>query len=193
MGHALMKGDKRLGQTPSQTVGPYFAYGLSPEQYGYAWPSIAGAVMADDSVPGERITLEGQVFDGAGNVITDALIEAFQLDAMGQRDGNKIFQGFGRCGTGTHADGFYRFETVKPGARAGEAPHIELIVQMRGLLMHLFTRAYFEDEPANPTDPVLLQVPPERRATLVARRVRAGLYRFDIHMQGEAETVFLDR
>jgi protocatechuate 3,4-dioxygenase alpha subunit len=192
-----MSGKDLLGQTPSQTVGPYFAYGLTPQQYGYDWGSIAGSEMADEATPGERITFEGQVFDGAGQPVTDAMIEIWQADGTGayatKPGRNTRFTGFGRAGTGTLADGTFRFATVKPGApEATEAPHIDIIVTMRGLLMHVFTRAYFDGDPRNATDPVLAQIPAERRGTLLARQTSPGAWRFDIRMQGDAETVFFD-
>ncbi|VVE44961.1 protocatechuate 3,4-dioxygenase subunit alpha [Pandoraea terrigena] len=190
-------------QTPSQTVGPYFAYGLSPEQYRYDFKSAFTPVVALDRAEGEAIRLVGQVLDGAGHPINDALIEVVQADAAGhyvqsaddiERTG---FAGTGRCGTGTHAEHRFVFETIKPGVVApGEAPRIDVILTMRGLLNHLFTRIYFDDEAAaNALDPVLQQVPAERRHTLIARReVNGGRvsYRFDIRMQGDEETVFLD-
>ncbi len=187
-----------LGQMPSQTVGPYFAYSLTPTQYGYALPSIAGPEMADASTPGVHICIEGQVFDGAGVPVTDALIEFWQADAQGAYDQgeetNRRFTGFGRCGTGTMENGLFRFQTIKPGvASPGDAPHIHVIVLMRGLLLHVFTRLYFADEAsANAADPVLAEVPEARQETLIARLIAPGHYRFDIHMQGDAETVFFD-
>ncbi|VVE21663.1 protocatechuate 3,4-dioxygenase subunit alpha [Pandoraea soli] len=190
-------------QTPSQTVGPYFAYGLSPEQYRYDFKSAFTPVVALDRAEGEAIRVVGQVLDGAGQPINDALIEVMQADAAGryvqsaediERTG---FAGTGRCGTGTHAEHCFVFDTIKPGAAApGEAPRIDVILTMRGLLNHLFTRIYFDDEAAaNALDPVLQQVPAERRHTLIARREVSGgrvSYRFDIRMQGDEETVFID-
>lgn len=190
-----------LRQTPSQTVGPYFAYGLSPEQYGYkGLTSIAGAAMAPDDVEGQRIRVEGRVFDGAGAVISDAIIEVWQADSMGRyahpadpRGSNSTFKGFGRCGTGTDPHNKYWFDTIKPGSVDGEqAPHLNVIVMMRGMLLHAFTRVYFPDEAANATDKVLAVVPADRRDTLIATKVSANVYRFDIHMQGDKETVFFD-
>lgn len=192
------------GETPSQTVGPYFAYGLTPGQYGYEFDSIATSEVAGPDTEGERIRIEGRVLDGAGETISDAMIELWQADAAGRyahpadgRPSNAGFRGFGRCGTGTDRENRYWFETIKPGSVDGrQAPHVSLIVFMRGLLVHNFTRVYFDDEAtANATDPVLLAVPAERRATLVARRLVHGgktVYAFDIHMQGEWETVFFD-
>lgn len=167
------------GQTPSQTVGPYFAYGLVAEQYGYPFTQVAGHRLGGD---GLRIAIEGQVIDGAGQPVPDALLELWQPG-----------QGFLRQGTGTSPGMTFRFETAKPLPAAGQAPHIAVALYMRGLLSHVFTRIYFADEPvANAADPVLAQVPADRRGTLLAQRVGEGIYRFDIRMQGERETVFLD-
>lgn len=193
-----------LKQTPSQTVGPYFAYGLTPEQYGYALKSIAGPALTRSDTEGEHIRIEGRVLDGAGKPINDALIEIWQADAQGRlahpadpRGSNASFKGFGRCGTGTDPENRFWFDTVKPASIDGrQAPHISVTVLMRGMLLHAFTRIYFSDEAAaNDKDPVLSQVPPERRETLLAQRTLtpAGIvYRFDIHMQGPSETVFFD-
>lgn len=196
------------GQTPSQTVGPFFAYGLTPEQYGYpeltsiASPNVLGGDLRPPDVEGERIRIEGRVLDGEGAAVNDALIEIWQADPQGRYAhpadprGNIAFRGFGRCGTGTDGDCRFVFDTVKPGAvDARQAPHVNVIVFMRGLLSHLYTRVYFADEAANARDPVLLSVPEERRATLIAERETkdgVAVYRFDIHMQGERETVFFD-
>lgn len=192
------------GQTPSQTVGPYFAYGLTPGQYGYPLSDIADGAPADESTDGELVWLEGCVYDGEGNTIADAMLETWQADAQGRyrhpadpRGANAAFTGFARFGTGTEDGDLFRIRTVKPGAVGeGQAPHINLIVFMRGLLSHLYTRIYFADEAeANAADPVLSKVPEARRRTLVAERRETAIgtvYRFDIHMQGEKETVFFD-
>ena len=192
----------RLRQTPSQTVGPYFAYGLSPEQYGYQQnlTSIAGSQMVEGDIEGQRIRVEGRVFDGTGNPISDALIEVWQADASGRyahpadpRGSNSTFKGFGRCGTGTDPRNRFWFDTIKPGKPGDDqAPHLNVIVTMRGMLLHAFTRIYFPDELANATDKVLRLVPAERRDTLIATSLGGGVYRFDIHMQGDNETVFFD-
>ena len=193
----------QLKQTPSQTVGPYFAYGLTPAQYGYDLKNLFSAVLAQPQAMGEHIRISGQVFDGAGQTVGDALLEISQPDASGQPVSSvadaeaKGFSGFGRCGTGTLPQHHYAFDTVKPAAAApGQAPFINVCLTMRGLLVHSFTRIYFDDEAvANSQDAVLASVPAERRATLIAQREASGtgpLYRFDIHMQGEQETVFFD-
>jgi protocatechuate 3,4-dioxygenase alpha subunit len=197
----------RLYQTPSQTVGPYFAYGLAPTQYGYSFfKSLFTPVLAQHHAQGEHIRITGQVFDGAGNSINDALIEIQQCNAQGQllQTPDQVqaqgFTGFGRCGTGTLEGQHYEFFTVKPGASAaGQAPFINVCVSARGLLLHAFTRIYFDDEAAaNARDEVLASVPAERRATLVAKRSSkpGGIeYRFDIYMQDSVkgrETVFFD-
>jgi protocatechuate 3,4-dioxygenase alpha subunit len=193
-----------LKQTPSQTVGPFFAFGLTAPQYGYPHDAIASGDLADESTPGEHVEIRGQIFDGAGVPIVDAMIEIWQADSEGRyahpadgRPSNQNFRGFGRYGTGTEPDNCFRFRTVKPGSVDGQqAPHINVVVFMRGMLTHAYTRIYFSDEAeANARDSVLLSVPRERRATLIAQRDGASttpLYRFDIHMQGDDETVFFD-
>ncbi|MEO8668167.1 MAG: protocatechuate 3,4-dioxygenase subunit alpha [Bauldia sp.] len=191
-----------LPQTPSQTVGPFFAFALAARQYGYDFPQIAGSAIATPDAPGEHIRVTGRVIDGEGVPIPDSLIEVWQADASGRYpgadafDADGAFLGFGRYGTGTGPETRFTFDTVKPGGHDGEAPHLNLIVTMRGLLLHAFTRLYFSDEAAaNERCAVLALVPQERRRTLVATREEtpAGpLYRFDIHMQGPDETVFFD-
>lgn len=188
------------GQTPSQTVGPFFAIGLAPRQYGYPFTSIASGEVADDRVAGEHIRIVGRVLDGAGVAITDAMVEIWQADAEGRYAGpgaNTGFSGFGRQGTGSDPQNRFIFDTVKPGSVDGaQAPHLTVVVFMRGLLTHAYTRLYFSDEcEANASDPVLQSVPEERRSTLIAQRAETAsgtVYRYDIRMQGEGETVFFD-
>jgi protocatechuate 3,4-dioxygenase, alpha subunit len=182
--------------TPSQTVGP-FLHIILP------WPDGPDVVPAD--TPG-RIVIRGQVFDGDGNGLPDALVETWQADPDGRFDHPDDplaapspvagFRGFGRCATG--ADGSYAIGTVKPGplpddARDIEAPHVDVSVFARGLLDRVVTRVYFADEPdANAVDPVLCSLPdPARSHTLLATPEPGG-YRFDIHLQGQEETVFFD-
>lgn len=193
-----------LKQTPSQTVGPYFAYGLSPQQYNYDLKSLFTPAIAAPHAAGEHVLLVGRVFDGDGNVVSDALLEFTQADSTGRYPASRAdiantgFTGFARVGTGTDAQHRFVVETVKPGRiAADDAPHINVTVMMRGILTHAFTRVYFDDEAAaNAADPVLNAVPAERRATLVATRDaqpgRPTVYRFDIRMQGPDETVFFD-
>jgi protocatechuate 3,4-dioxygenase alpha subunit len=191
-----------LKQTPSQTVGPYFAYGLCPQQYDFDYKSLFTHVLADMEAAGEHIRIVGQVFDGDGKAVGDAMIEMSQVDSNGHYPESREeilktgFHGFARVGTGTDLHKRFIVETVKPGrANPDEAPHINVILTMRGILLHTFTRIYFEDEAqANEQDAVLASVPAERRGTLIARRDpgAANVYRFDIHMQGDKETVFFD-
>ena len=183
-----------LFQTPSQTVGPFLRIGLVHGE--------KQNVLVDEHTSGKRIRLGGVVYDGNGNPINDALLEIWQADANGiyphpadsrHSEVDPHFRGFGR--TQNEDGGAYEFHTVKPGGRDGHAPFINLHLFARGMLLHVQSRIYFEDEPSNATDPVLLSVPAERRATLIARLEEEGeipLYRFDIHMQGEQETVFFE-
>jgi protocatechuate 3,4-dioxygenase alpha subunit len=181
--------------TASQTVGPYLAIGLT-------WLNTAD--LAKDA-KGERITIAGQVLDGEGKPVPDALLELWQANAEGKyahpedRQAKAIdprFFGYGRVPT--DKTGQFRFVTIKPGAVPGrgnslQAPHIVVCLFMRGLLRHLYTRIYFADEKANGADPVLALIDdPARRATLMAEKKSAGEYRWDIRMQGERETVFFD-
>ena len=197
-----------FGQTPSQTVGPFFHYGLPwkgcadlvgdtdigarvelfpEEHYVLAGPSAKGEVA------GEIITLEGVVVDAAGQPTPDVMIEIWQADAAGRyADGssNTGFIGFGRASTSE--DGVYRFRTVRPGrVDDQQAPHIAVGVFGRGLIKRLATRVYFADEATNTGDPILALVPAERRDTLIARKI-GDIWRFDIVLQGEHETVFFD-
>nr|WP_116419215.1 protocatechuate 3,4-dioxygenase subunit alpha [Subtercola boreus] len=179
-------------QTPSQTVGPFF---------GYALPFERGGEVVDRAQPG-AIRLHGRVFDGEGIGIPDALLELWQPDGSGvisrelgshERDGY-TFTGFGR--TETTRAGDYTFTTVTPGAVGGGAAYALVTLFARGLLHHLFTRVYFltpDEVPAAVAgDAVLSKLPPERVPTLLAVADGAGSYRFDIRLQGENETVFLD-
>jgi protocatechuate 3,4-dioxygenase, alpha subunit len=193
------------GLTPSQTVGPFFAYGLTPNgKYDWNDAFTNNLITADTS--GERIRVEGRVFDGDGNPVPDCMLEIWQADAQGRFSDpqdkralpNSSFRGFGRCGT--DSSGGYAFETIKPGTVPDpdgqpQAPHILLAVFARGMLLHLYTRIYFDGEAANADDPVLAVVPSERRATLIAARQPGNgnaVYRLDVHLQGDKETVFFD-
>ncbi|RAI36052.1 protocatechuate 3,4-dioxygenase subunit alpha [Rhodoplanes serenus] len=202
----MTSAETTLGITPSQTVGPFFAYGLTPNGQ-YPWKDTFGNDLTGPDTAGERIRIEGRVFDGDGAPMTDAMLEIWQADAQGRYAGaageprrhtNAQFQGFGRAGT--DAEGRFVFETIKPGPVPGldgrpQAPHILVALFARGMLRQSYTRLYFAGEPANADDPVLALVPEERRATLIASRTERdgrALYTFDIRMQGEAETVFFE-
>jgi len=201
-------GETRLGQTPWQTVGPFFHYALPhPGGADLVGPSDAGArrdlVPAEHfllqppvratEVAGQIIEVDGRVLDGAGEPLPDALVEIWQADADGAFGDH--FAHFGRCATA--ADGGYRFRTVLPGRVAGpgntlQAAHIDVGLLGRGLLRRLVTRIYFEGEPGLEEDPVLALVPDERRDTLIARCTEPGRYRLDFVLQGTGETVFFD-
>lgn len=186
-------------QTPSQTVGPFYAIGLTRQPMN---------VMATNSTKGERIRIEGQVFDGDGAAIPDVMVEIWQANAYGrynhpddkqEKPLDATFTGWGR--SGTDANCFFCFETIKPGPVPGngdsvQAPHINVVIFARGMLVHAYTRIYFDDEASNANDPVLRSVKNKaRRKTLIAPRIeRDGkvVYRFDIRLQGGNETVFFD-
>ena len=190
----------KLPLTGSQTVGPFFSPALLRED------AVRNVLTRPETV-GERIRIEGRIFDGDRVPVTDAMVEIWQANAYGrynhtadQSDAplDPSFLGFGR--SGTEEDGYYWFETIKPGpvsfdGERWQAAHICVTVFSRGLLNHVVTRLYFGDEPANAEDPVLMCVPDERRATLLARREAEGVkvvYRFDIVLQGEGETAFFN-
>lgn len=196
---------KPEGVTPSQTVGPYFAYGLT-SQGQYDWNDAFSNNLVTPDTSGDRIRVEGTVFDGDGVPMPDCMLEIWQADSQGRfsdpqdkrAQPNSSFRGFGRIGT--NKEGGYAFDTIKPGQVADpdgkmQAPHLSLAVYARGLLLHLYSRIYFDGEAANAADPVLALVPADRRHTLIAKRQSGpgnGIYRFDIHMQGDNETVFFD-
>jgi len=169
-------------QTPSQTVGPYFAYGLTPEQYGYNFKSMVDNNMVSEAENTSAINLYGKVYDGDGNTINDAMVELWINDGE-----NKLF---GRYGTGTETENQFSFSTIKPNSVNGQAPYINVILFMRGQLLHSYTRIYFSDEePLNEKDNVLNSISEERKQTLIAKKTNKG-YEFNIHMQGANETVF---
>ena len=194
------KGSGPAGLTPSQTAGPYFAYALTPAGR-YAISDLATNDLVTEDAAGERITIEGRVVDGDGELVTDAMLEVWQADGDGRYPGadpalaNALFKGFGRVEC--NAEGRYAFHTVKPGRVPGpngvmQAPHLNVGVFARGILRRLFTRIYFEDEAANASDPILALVPAEARQTLIAHRVGKEAYVFDVYLQGENETVFFE-
>jgi protocatechuate 3,4-dioxygenase, alpha subunit len=189
-----------LPLTSSQTVGPFFGPALLRE-------NAVRNVLTQSKTAGERIRIEGCVLDGDRLPVPDAMVEIWQANAHGRYNHSAdqgaahldpTFLGFGRSGTAE--DGSYWFETIKPGRvpfnqEQLQAPHICVTVFSRGLLNHLVTRLYFEDEQTNAEDPILQCVPNERRSTLLARReMHKGMnvYRFEIIMQGEGETAFFN-
>lgn len=171
-------------QTPSQTIGPYFAYGLTPGQYQYDFASLANGQMVPEGAESEMIYLKGTVYDGQGQAIDDAMLELWQDDGEHQL--------FGRYGTGTEANNMFTFTTVKPKSVNGGAPYINVILFMRGQLLHSYTRIYFSDETElNQSDALLQFIEEDRRHTLIAEKKGKG-YVFNIHMQGPKETVFFE-
>ena len=163
-----------LPVTPSQTVGPYFSIGLSRRPENELVPSESD----------ESIALSGTVLDGDGAPVPDAMVEIWQADPSGS-----YVAGFGWGRSGTDADGRYSFVTVKPGPVEGQAPHLVMLVFMRGLLKPALTRVYFPDEAANAADPVLTAVPEEQRGRLVAM-ADGDDFRLDVRMQGGEQTPF---
>ncbi|APO96148.1 protocatechuate 3,4-dioxygenase subunit alpha [Xanthomonas vesicatoria] len=182
-----------LHATPSQTVGPYYRLGLEP---------LYRDKIAPAHATGTQVHISGCVFDGAGTPVADAVLELWQADAAGiyahaadarSAAHDASFDGWGRVPT--DAQGRFRFSTVKPGAVAGpegkaQAAHLTVLVFMRGLLRCASTRLYFADDPQLGSDPILALVPAARRDTLLAQPTGNGVYAWDIHMQGEMETVF---
>jgi protocatechuate 3,4-dioxygenase alpha subunit len=186
--------------TTSQTIGPFFSPSLLRDD-------AQRNVLVQPDTAGERIRIEGRVLDGDRLPVADALVEIWQANAHGRYHHpadtgaaalDPAFTGFGR--SGTDDEGRYWFETVRPGRvpfddRRRQASHIVVTVFARGMLNHAVTRLYFGDDPATVDDPVLLRVPAERRSTLLATRhqsVGQPVYRFDIILQGEAETAFFN-
>ena len=194
-----MNGEKEnLIPTPSQTVGPYFRIGLTPD----------GSLgkMAKRQAQGEHIRLVVRVLDGDGVGVPDSMVELWQADANGKYDHpddtqdkvpDPAFSNFGRLEG--DAEGRRIFETVKPGPVPGidgslQAPHVCVHVFARGILWHVSTRIYFEGDPANEQDAVLRAAPTERRGTLMARRDASapGTWSIDFRLCGKNETVFFE-
>jgi protocatechuate 3,4-dioxygenase alpha subunit len=214
--------DLYAGQTPGQTLGPFFCQGLVRTRATFRAErlcrddrDVLHNVLVTDQVPGERIRLEGTVYDGLERPIPDALVEIWQADAagryahplqLGERHlspggpgrADAAFQGFGRVATDDA--GRYGFDTLRPGPVPGpghssQSPHINVILGARGMTRLAFTRIYFGDDLTLAADPVLARVPLGRRATLLAKAMTGTSVRsyvFDIHLQGEHETVFFD-
>jgi protocatechuate 3,4-dioxygenase alpha subunit len=186
-----------LQQTTSQTVGPYFAIGLT-------WLNRSNLTGPD--IAGQKVAIEGNILDGDQRPVPDALIEIWQADAHGKyghpedaqdKPLDAAFHGYGRIPA--DRNGHFRFTTVKPGQVPGpdgkyQAPHINVSIFARGLLRRLVTRIYFADDPANEADFVLNLVPARRRDTLLATPdpSESGLFQFHVHLSGERETVFFD-
>jgi protocatechuate 3,4-dioxygenase, alpha subunit len=183
--------------TPSQTVGPFFSIGFS-------W--LDRTDLTAEAGIGTRVTISGHVFDGAGKPVPDAVLEIWQADgdgcyddweAVGELPRTGRFFGFGRVPVDDQ--GKFHFSTLKPGSRRGsngalQAPHLVISLFTRGLLRRLITRIYFPGDPANESDPVLGLVPVSRRHTLIARPESASreMLVWDVHLQGDDETVFFD-
>lgn len=197
-----------LKETASQTAGPYVHIGLTPNFVGINGifkDDLGSGSLVNDKTRGERITITGRVFDGMGAPLKDALVEIWQADAQGFYNSpmetagkaDENFKGWGRCPA--HMDtGEFTFETIKPGQVAFKdgrmmAPHVTLWIVARGINMGLHTRMYFSDEEeANAQDPLLARIEHRARVdTLIGKR-DGNNYHFDIYIQGEKETVFLD-
>lgn len=196
-----------LKETPSQTAGPYVHIGLTPNysEIVGVYETDLGSVMVNDKTLGEHITVTGRVIDGAGAPVKDAVLEIWQADSAGlynspselRGTADPNFTGWGRCPTNS-TDGVFRFGTIKPGRvpfKDGrrQAPHITVWIVARGINIGLHTRMYFPEEiEANAEDPLLARIEHrDRLATLIAAK-QGSVYTFDIHLQGDKETVFLD-
>jgi len=204
----MARPDKPLPESPSQTAGPYVHIGCMPNDCGIEgiYAEDPGSQMLDANTGASRISICGHVYDGDGAPLTDAVIEIWQADAMGlhrspqdiRGEADATFSGWGRkpCDART---GEFRFATIKPGRVPYpdgrlQAPHITLWIVARGINVGLHTRLYFDDEAtANAVDPILALVDPKDRVeTLIAKSQGDDSFRFDVHLQGAAETVFLD-
>ena len=200
----------RTHEHASQTAGPYVHIGLVPPIAGLDNMydgNYLGATMVNENTRGERVRIRGQIFDGFQTPLLDAIIELWQADASGifcssQASSTKSgpnFMGWGRQPT-SHDDGSFIFETIKPGkvpykdTGIFQAPHICVWIAARGINLGLHTRMYFSDEEeANSTDPILNSLEHQSRVeTLTAKLLRTGEYEFNIHLQGEHETIFFD-
>ena len=194
-----------LKESPSQTAGPYVHIGCVPNFCGITgvYPHDLGDRMVNADTQGARITVKGTVYDGTGTPLKDAMIEIWQADANGIYPNNDPrgpadpnFTGWGRQ-AGDYDTGEWIFETIRPGSVPFPdgrmmAPHISLWIVARGINIGLNTRMYFPDAD-NSTDPLLTRIEHQNRVpTLIAEKEADGMYRFDIYLQGEKETVFLD-
>jgi protocatechuate 3,4-dioxygenase, alpha subunit len=198
----------RLKESPSQTAGPYVHIGATPNVCGIegVYREDLGSSMVEAQTKGKRIVVTGRIFDGTDTPIKDALVEIWQADAAGLYPGrgetrgaaDPHFAGWGRQAVDGET-GVFRFETIKPGSvpfldRRLMAPHVTFWIVARGINLGLHTRMYFADEAtANAADPVLNRIEQaNRRSTLIAPATSQGTYTFDIRLQGDNETVFLD-
>ena len=184
-----------LRASTSQTIGPFLRIGLE-------WMQIEE--LAPRGVSGVRVTIRGRVIDADGRPVNDAAVEIWQANSQGRyaspedrqdKPLEPAFRGYGR--SLTDEQGGFRFSTVKPGPVPGpgnslQAPHLNVVIFMRGLLKQLMTRMYFPDDAANAADPVLALVPVERRSTLIARKTADGTLEWNVILQGADETVFFD-
>ena len=192
----MSRESKGLCCLPAQTVGPFFHFGLTV--------NTALGCLTQPKAKGERIRIRFKLLDGEGQPVPDGMIELWQADACGkynhpgdtqEKTADPAFCGFGRMAT--DAEGTCLFDTVRPGpvpdSRGGcQASHINVSVFARGLLGRLCTRLYFDSDRLLEEDAVLSLVPPDRRQTLIATRDASGVWNFEIHLQGEQETVFFD-
>jgi protocatechuate 3,4-dioxygenase alpha subunit len=184
-----------LRASTSQTIGPFLRIGLE-------WMQIED--LAPQGVAGERVRIEGRIFDAEGKPVNDAAVELWQANSHGKyasphdpqdKPLDAAFRGYGRALT--DESGSFRFRTIKPGRVPGpdgslQAPHLVITIFMRGLLKQLVTRMYFPDEPSNAEDAVLRLVPAERRGTLIALRSGEGVLEWNLYLQGGNETVFFE-
>ena len=183
------------GLTPSQTIGPFY-FGTLINGY--------HCHLAPPGVAGERIEIVLTLYDGAGQIVPDGLVEIWQANSHGRynhpEDRRNLpldagFDGYGRAST--YTDGSARFSSVKPGRvpwpQGGmQAPHINISIFARGLLNRVATRLYFDGDTANAEDPVLKMINPDRRGTLLAKQHEKGVWRLPVHLGGQHETVFFD-
>ncbi|MCP4335806.1 MAG: protocatechuate 3,4-dioxygenase subunit alpha [Gammaproteobacteria bacterium] len=202
----MAAGDKPLPESPSQTAGPYLHIGCLPNFSGIegVYPEDPGCCMVNENTRGERIRVQGCVYDGGGAPLLDAMIEIWQADAAGlypsahENHADVEFEGWGRQPCDPES-GEFAFDTIKPGQvpypdGRPQAPHITVWIVARGINIGLHTRLYFDDEAdANADDPILAQLAAGQRShTLIAKSDGEHRYRFDIYLQGENETVFFD-
>jgi len=195
--HDVASPSSRPAPTASQTVGPFFSIGLCPDRAG----NLVSAVIAAGS---KVVSIRGRIRDGDGQAVPDAVLEIWRANDRGEYAGSQdecdaggVPSGFARIPT--NELGEFEFATLKPGPTTGDngevhAPHLTVLIFMRGLLRHLVTRIYFSQDSANARDPVLGAVPEGRRATLMAQQIAGNEneLRWDVYLQGDTETVFFE-